>query len=68
MSDRFQFWAKDGKAVMFMNEAQIKAQEAKDFKDRQAKRARAKARYIGSTPVFLLLLFSSFAVFCVPQS
>lgn len=27
---------------MFMTEAQIKAQEAKEFKDRQAKRARAK--------------------------
>ena len=39
---RFNFWAKDGKAVMFMTEAQIKAQEAKEFKDRQAKRARAK--------------------------
>lgn len=39
---RFNFWAKDGKAVMFMTETQIKAQEAKDFKDRQAKRARAK--------------------------
>ncbi len=41
---RFNFWAKDGKAVMFMTETQIKAQEAKDFKDRQAKRARAKVR------------------------
>lgn len=27
---------------MFMTETQIKAQEAKDFKERQAKRARAK--------------------------
>lgn len=42
MGGRFNFWAKDGKAVMFMTETQIKAQEAKDFKDRQAKRARAK--------------------------
>lgn len=41
---RFEFWARDGKAVQFMNEAQIKAQEAKDFKDRQAKRAKAKVR------------------------
>lgn len=41
-NSRFNFWAKDGKAVMFMTETQIKAQEAKDFKDRQAKRARAK--------------------------
>lgn len=41
---RFQFWAKEGKAVMFMNEAQIKAQESKDFRERQAKRARAKVR------------------------
>ena len=29
-----------------MNEAQIKAQEAKDFKDRQAKRAKAKVRFV----------------------
>lgn len=29
-----------------MTEAQIKAQEAKDFKDRQAKRARAKVTNI----------------------
>eukprot|EP00903_Cladosiphon_okamuranus_P009303 g8875.t1 len=46
---RFNFWARDGKAVMFMTEAQIKAQEAKDFKDRQAKRARAKEKQNAST-------------------
>lgn len=38
----FDFWAKEGKSVQFMTDAQIKAQEANDFKDRQAKRTRAK--------------------------
>lgn len=34
---------------MFMNEAQIKARETKDLKDRQAKRARAKASFASTS-------------------
>ncbi|CAM9172605.1 unnamed protein product [Choristocarpus tenellus] len=43
-SERFQFWARDGKAVQFMDGAQIMAQEAKEFKERMSKRAKAKVR------------------------
>ncbi|CAM9334154.1 unnamed protein product [Discosporangium mesarthrocarpum] len=42
--DRFQFWVREGKAVQFMDGAQIKAEEAKEFKERMSKRAKAKAR------------------------
>lgn len=62
-SRRFKFWAKDGKAVMFMNEAQTKAQEAKDFKDRQAKRARAKVyrlaplSHVGLSPLYTVFYY-----------
>lgn len=41
---------------MFVNEAQIKARETKDLKDRQAKRTRAKAKAsFASTSIFNML-------------